>query len=196
MKTSVIVAFSFTCLLICITAGADPEPVLDILGHVVRPGVRYHILTAIGGGLTLINPNNTCPLYVVHEPIFHGKPVIFTPLDGEDEILTSTDLNITSFVNPATTPCNKTLQWSLGKGSVPRVWFTVAGDDFSEVTIYNINIDKFGTEDYVLSFCSALCPGCPTRCNKLGLFEAEDGYKHLAQNYQIPPLGVQFKRAH
>ncbi|KAK7291299.1 hypothetical protein RIF29_06318 [Crotalaria pallida] len=196
-KTSVILAFFFTCLLIGITAGADPEPVLDTSGKKVRPGIKYYILPAsIGsGGLTLINPDNTCPLYVVQEKsLYSGKPVTFSSYGSKDEILTSTDLNVTSIVKQATTSCNKTLQWSLRK-AVPGVWFAVAGDEFSEVTVSTVHIDKFGTEGYVLSFCSDLCPTCPIVCNKLGLYEAEDGYKHLAQNYQIQPYPFKFKRA-
>ncbi|KAK7291298.1 hypothetical protein RIF29_06317 [Crotalaria pallida] len=206
MRTSAIIvtlSFSFACLLIGITAGADPEPVLDTSGQKVRRGVNYLIVPVSIiypiNGLTLINPSNTCPLYVVQEKSpFHGKPVTFIPLeDGKDEILTSTDLNIKSSVNPITTPCDESqsLVWSLIKGGVPGVWFVIAGGEVSEVTQTTIHVDKFGTEDYVLSFCADICPGCPITCNKLGLFEAEDGYKHLAQNYQLQPFGVRFVRA-
>ncbi|KAK7291301.1 hypothetical protein RIF29_06320 [Crotalaria pallida] len=209
MKTS-IVAFpliSFVLaieLLIGITSAA-PEPVVDISGQKLRTGVKYYILPVFrgrGGGLTIASSgNNTCPLYVVQEKleVLNGQPVTFTPSKPNKDgvILTSTDLNIKSFLTTSEkTTCDQPLVWKLLK-ELTGVWFLstggVEGKPGIDTIVNWFKIEKDG-EDYVLSFCPSVC-NCQTLCRSLGLFPYNDGNKHLALSDQVPPFKVIFKRA-
>ncbi|KAE9600178.1 hypothetical protein Lal_00046115 [Lupinus albus] len=208
MKTSFI-ALSFICcslaidLLSGITAAAT-EPVLDISGQKLETGVKYYIVPVIrgrGGGLTLkTNGNNTCPIYVVQEKneLSNGLPVTFTPYNAKKGvILTSTDLNIKSFVNPKTTACVQSTVWRLLK-ELTGVWFLSTGGVEGKPGIDTIlnwfKIEK-AAKDYIISFCpSQVCDKCITLCNSLGLFRHDDGNKYLALTDTVKPFKVMFKR--
>ncbi|KAK7270705.1 hypothetical protein RJT34_26062 [Clitoria ternatea] len=205
MKTSFL-PFSFICFVFTLqhligTTHAAPEPVLDITGQKLRTGVKYYILPLIrgrGGGLKVASTsNNTCPLFVVQEKleVLKGTPVTFTPYNAENGvILTSTDLNIKSYVTPY--PCAQPQVWKLLK-VLTGVWFLstggVEGNPGFDTTINWFKIEKSG-KDYVLKFCPSVCK-CQTLCRELGLYTGDDGNKHLALSDQVPSFIVNFKRA-
>ncbi|WJX71799.1 hypothetical protein P8452_55753 [Trifolium repens] len=200
MKTTLL-AFSFICLaLICKTI-ATPEPVLDITGKKLTTGVKYYILPVIrgrGGGLTLASEkNNTCPLFVVQEKheVKNGEPVTFTPYNAKKGvILTSTDLNIKSYVTKTT--CTQSKVWKLLK-ELTGVWFLATGGVEGNPgfdTIFNwFKIEK-ADKDYVLSFCPTVST-TKTLCRELGLYVDDNGNKHLALSDKVPSFRVMFKRA-
>ncbi|OIW12006.1 hypothetical protein TanjilG_16117 [Lupinus angustifolius] len=206
MKTS-LVAFSFMSFTLAITlligiTTAAPEPVVDISGQKLKTGLNYNILPLIkgsGGGLTILpSNNNTCPLYIVQEKVelLNGKSVTFTPYKANKHgvILTSTDLNIKSYVT--TTTCSQSPVWRLLK-VLSGVWFLSTGGvegNPGSVTIVNwFKIEK-DEKDYVLSFCPSVCK-CQTLCRSLGIYIDDDGNKHLALSDKVPPFRVMFKRA-
>ena len=203
MKTSLL-AFSIIFLAFICKTIAAPEPVLDISGKQVTTGVKYYILPVIrgkGGGLAVANHgenNQTCPLYVVQEKleVKNGEAVTFTPYNAKQGvILTSTDLNIKSFVTK--TKCPQTQVWKLLK-ELTGVWFLATGGvegNPSMATVGNwFKIEK-ADKDYVLSFCPSEACKCQTLCRELGLFVDDKGNKHLALSDQIPSFRVVFKRA-
>ncbi|KAK7315098.1 hypothetical protein VNO77_33630 [Canavalia gladiata] len=206
MRTSLlafsIICFAFTIeLFIGITAAA-PEPVLDISGQKLRTGVKYYILPAIrakgAGGLTAASTgNDTCPLFVVQEKLesLRGTPVTFTPYNAQKGvILTSTDLNIKSYVTKTT--CANTPVWKLLK-VLTGVWFLstggVEGNPGIETIVNWFKIEK-AEKDYVLSFCPSVCK-CQTLCRELGIYVDDDGNKHLALSDKVPSFRVVFKKA-
>jgi hypothetical protein len=205
MKTSFL-AFSIIFLAFICKTFAAPEPVLDISGKKVTTGVKYYILPVIrgkGGGLTVVNENNlngnnnTCPLYVLQEKleVKNGEAVTFTPYNAKQGvILTSTDLNIKSYVTKTT--CTQSQVWKLNK-VLSGVWFLATGGVEGNPgfdTIFNwFKIEK-ADKDYVFSFCPSVCK-CQTLCRELGLYVYDHGKKHLALSDQVPSFRVVFKRA-
>jgi hypothetical protein len=71
----------------------DSSPaVLDTTGQALQRGVEYYIKPAItdnGGRFTLINHNDSCPLYVCLENVsgLDGFPVTFTPFVEEETVI-------------------------------------------------------------------------------------------------------------
>lgn len=64
-------SLSFFCLVLAITQAQPSDdlspPVLDTNGQALQRGLEYYILpedNATGGGLTLVERNDSCPLYV------------------------------------------------------------------------------------------------------------------------------------
>ncbi|XP_058779399.1 kunitz trypsin inhibitor 5-like [Vicia villosa] len=204
MKPSILAFCIIFLVFICKTIAA-PEPVLDISGKKVIAGVKYYILPVIrgsGGGLTVANVSNlnsnndTCPLFAIQEKleVKNGEPVTFTPYNAKQGvILTSTDLNIKSYV---TTTCPQTQVWKLRK-VLSGVWFLSAWGEEGNPgiqTIFNwFKIEKAG-KDYVFSSCPSVCK-CQTLCRELGLYVDDNGIKHLALSDQVPSFKVVFKRA-
>ncbi|XP_058779396.1 kunitz trypsin inhibitor 5-like [Vicia villosa] len=205
MKHSILLAFCIIYLAFICKTIAAPEPVLDISGKKLTTGVKYYILPVIrgnGGGLTVANvsnlnsDNNPCPLYAIQEKleVKNGAPVTFTPYNAKKGvILTSTDLNIKSYV---TTKCPQTQVWKLLK-VLSGVWFLSAWGEEGNPGIQTISnwfkIEKAG-KDYVFSFCPSVCK-CQTLCRELGLYVDDNGIKHLALSDQVPSFRVMFKRA-
>ncbi|KAK2421569.1 miraculin [Trifolium repens] len=205
MKTSIL-AFSLISLAFICKTIAAPEPVLDISGNKVTTGVKYYILPVFrgrGGGLTVTNVNNlnsgnnTCPLYVLQEKleVKNGQGVTFTPYNTKQGvILTSTDLNIKSYVTDTT--CSQSQVWKLLK-VLTGVWFLATGGVEGNPgfdTIFNwFKIEK-ADKDYVLSFCPTVST-TQTLCRELGLYVDDNGNKHLALSDKVPSFRVVFKRA-
>ncbi|KAK2421578.1 miraculin [Trifolium repens] len=205
MKASVLAFLLISLAFICKTIAAA-EPVLDISGKKVTTGVKYYILPVFrgkGGGLTVSNVNNlnsgnsTCPLYVVQEKleVKNGQTVTFTPYNAKQGvILTSTDLNIKSYVKNYT--CSNTQVWKLNK-VLSGVWFLatggVEGNPGFDTIVNWFKIEK-ADKDYVLSFCPSVST-TQTLCRELGLFVDDTGNKHLALSDQVPSFRVVFKRA-
>ncbi|CAK8532321.1 unnamed protein product [Lathyrus sativus] len=205
MKASILAFCIIYLAFICKTIAA-PEPVLDISGKKLITGVKYYILPVIrgkGGGLNVANVNNlnsnnnTCPLYVVQEKleVNNGGAVTFTPYNAnQGVILTSTDLNIKSYVTKTT--CTQSQVWKLLK-VLSGVWFLstggVEGNPGINTIVNWFKIEK-ADKDYVLSFCPSVCK-CQTLCRELGLYVDDSGNKHLALSDQVPSFRVVFKRA-
>ncbi|KAB5511926.1 hypothetical protein DKX38_029012 [Salix brachista] len=80
------------------TAAQTQPPVLDADGQPLRSGVEYHVLpgvTDVAGGLTLVDRNGSCPLYVGFAPIgSRGIPVVFTPRVRDTIIRESRDFTV------------------------------------------------------------------------------------------------------
>ncbi|RDX71191.1 Kunitz trypsin inhibitor 2, partial [Mucuna pruriens] len=191
-----IICFAFTIDLFIGTSAAAPEPVLDISGQKLTTGVKYYILPVLrgkGGGLKVASSgNNTCPLFVVQEKleVLNGTPVTFTPYNAKDGvILTSTDLNIKSYVTSST--CDKPPVWKLLK-VLTGVWFLstggVEGNPGIDTIVNWFKIEKAG-KNYVLSFCPSVCK-CQTLCRELGLYVGDDGNKHLSLSDKVPSFTV------
>ncbi|OAY60618.1 kunitz type trypsin inhibitor 104 [Manihot esculenta] len=177
---SVAAAVSFFTLWLISTAVctvAQPA-VLDTDGQSLESGVEYYILPAItdvAGGLTLINRNNSCPLYVGQEPITRpvvspGLPVIFKPYaNGETIIRESRDLTVTF---QAITTCIQSNAWRVGEddpaGTGRR--FIVTGGEADYFAIQN------NGGDYNFVWCpTESCPNCDRpRCGSAGILFQND----------------------
>ncbi|XP_020213156.1 kunitz trypsin inhibitor 2 [Cajanus cajan] len=196
-----LICFAFTFFIV--TTGAAPEPVLDTSGQKLITGVKYYILPVTrgkGGGLTVASTsanNDTCPLFVVQEKleVLKGTPVTFTPYNAKTGlILTSTDLNIRSYVTSST--CAKPPVWKLLK-VLTGVWFLstggIEGNPGIDTIVNWFKIEK-AEKDYVLSFCPSVCK-CQTLCRELGIYVDDDGYKHLSLSDKVPSFRIMFKRA-
>ncbi|KAF9610991.1 hypothetical protein IFM89_026271 [Coptis chinensis] len=66
--------------------------VLDTAGQALQPGIQYYILpstTSGGGGLTLVDRNGSCPLYVgqAAQADATGLPVLFNPFVSDETII-------------------------------------------------------------------------------------------------------------
>lgn len=178
---------------------------LDISGQKLKTGVKYYILPVTrgkSGGLTVssTDANNTCPLFVVQEKLetLNGTPVTFTPYNNPKDgvILTSTDLNIRSYVTKTTT-CDKPPVWKLLK-VLTGVWFLstggVEGNPGIDTVVNWFKIEK-AEKDYVLSFCPTAVCKCQTLCRELGIYVDDGGNKHLSLSDKVPSFRVMFKKA-
>ncbi|KAJ8753247.1 hypothetical protein K2173_017862 [Erythroxylum novogranatense] len=164
-----------------ISTEAQKPAVLDTEGRAVRSGVEYYIVPAatdIAGGLTLIDRNNSCPLYVGQEPLAEvvslGTSVIFTPYAaGETVIRESRDYTITF---QAATICIQSTSWRVGQED-PETnrRFVVTAGRASYFTI-----GKVGTGIYNIAFCpTESCPNCRVRCGNAGIL-VENGKRLVA----------------
>eukprot|EP00258_Populus_trichocarpa_P031478 XP_024447497.1 alpha-amylase/subtilisin inhibitor-like [Populus trichocarpa] len=113
-------SLSFIWLLMAISTAAQPwPPVLDADGQPLRSGVEYYVLpgvTDVGGGLTLVDRNGSCPLYVGQEPlapmVSRGIPVFFTPRVEDTIIRESSDFTV-EFSGAST--CGQSTAWMVGE---------------------------------------------------------------------------------
>ncbi|XP_012084687.2 kunitz type trypsin inhibitor 104 [Jatropha curcas] len=167
----------FTIWLISMAIGTIAQPeVLDTTGQHVQTDVEYYILpgiTGVAGALTLIDRNNSCPLYVGQDPITvkitERLPVKFKPYaDGETMIKESTDLNVTF---QAFTICIQSTAWRVGE--IGRRFILTAGrPDY-------FKIENNGRGDYNFVYCpTESCPNCKPRCGSVGIF-IENGKRLL-----------------
>ncbi|KDP27286.1 hypothetical protein JCGZ_21017 [Jatropha curcas] len=163
----------FTIWLISMAIGTIAQPeVLDTTGQHVQTDVEYYILpgiTGVAGALTLIDRNNSCPLYVGQDPITvkitERLPVKFKPYaDGETMIKESTDLNVTF---QAFTICIQSTAWRVGE--IGRRFILTAGrPDY-------FKIENNGRGDYNFVYCpTESCPNCKPRCGSAGIFIEND----------------------
>ncbi|KAF8398661.1 hypothetical protein HHK36_014516 [Tetracentron sinense] len=197
-----IATLSFLWLVMAI-AVAQPSneanpPVLDTAGQALESGVEYYILpdtnqtggsdNVNGGGLTLVNRNGSCPLYVGQENLVGsaGLPVIFTPFfAGETIIRRSRDFSV---YFSASTICVQSTAWKL-EGSDPETErrLIVTGADQS---YFRVEGDGNG---YELRWCpNDVCPLCRINCGYVGVL-IENGKRLLALDG--PALPVVFRKA-
>ncbi|EEF36477.1 kunitz type trypsin inhibitor 111 [Ricinus communis] len=175
MKT--VAALSLSIWLVSMVIGTAAQPaVLDTDGQPLQSGVEYYVLpgiTDVAGGLTLVDPNDSCPLYVGQEPIApvvsQGFPVIFKPFaDGETIIRESRDLTVTF---QAGSVCVQSTAWTVGKVNpeTGRRYIVTAG----EADYFNIRKNG-GVYNFV--WCPAeSCPTCGRpRCGSAGIVIEND----------------------
>ncbi|KDO77364.1 hypothetical protein CISIN_1g0437192mg, partial [Citrus sinensis] len=167
-------------------------PVLDTNGQALQRGLEYYILpedNATGGGLTLVERNDSCPLYVGQKETSGSEglfPVTFSPFVGEENIVRESHDFIVTF--SAFTTCIQSTAWRVGE-SDPKTGrrFIVTGG----VPGF-FRIDRNGTS-YNLGWCPSMaCPNCRLRCGFAGIL-IENGKRLLALDG--PALPFVFKRA-
>lgn len=162
----------FTLWLISMAICAVAQtPVLDTNGQPLESGVEYYVLPAItdvAGGLTLIDRNDSCPLYVGQEPIAQvvsqGFPVILKPYANEETIIReSRDLTVTF---QAFTTCIQSTSWRVGEADpeTGRRFIVTAG----EADYFAIQNNRGG---YNFVWCpTESCPDCGRpRCGSAGI---------------------------
>ncbi|KAJ9702951.1 hypothetical protein PVL29_004624 [Vitis rotundifolia] len=189
-------AVGYIWLVMVISSVAQPSndtnsPVLDTSGQALQRGVEYYILPSTnssGGGLTLIDRNGSCPLYVGQEDqaSSQGFAVTFAPFFEQETIIReSRDFSV-QFV--AVTICIQSTAWRLGETDPETLRrLIVTGGE----TGY-FRIERNG-EGYYLAWCPTdVCPICKFDCGSAGIL-VENGKRLLALDG--PVLSVVFKRA-
>lgn len=184
--------FSFFCLVLAITQAqvqAQTPPVLDTVGQALQRGLKYYILpegNTTGGGITLVDRNNSCPLYVGQDEEATLFPVTFLPFNVAENIVRESHDFIVSF--SALTICVLSTAWRIGD-SDPETGrrFILTGG----VPAF-FRIDRNGSS-YNLGWCPSIsCPNCRPRCGVAGILN-ENGTRLLALDG--PPIPVVFQRA-
>ncbi|XP_027123980.1 kunitz trypsin inhibitor 2-like [Coffea eugenioides] len=207
MKISLLFIISFLLFFIStvssFSSAAEPEPVLDIDGNVLRTNHYYYILPAKvrgrfrGGGLTLSSiGNDTCPVGVFQElsEQRNGIPLTFSPVKPRYGVVrTSTDLNI-QFAYPET--CGESPVWRVDNYLDPSVdsFVSIGGvvGNPGPATLGSwFKIQKFGY-DYKLVYCPTVCSNCDVICKDVGILY-QNGERRLFLNDY--PLRVVFKQA-
>ncbi|XP_058075922.1 kunitz type trypsin inhibitor 104-like [Magnolia sinica] len=169
--------------------------VLDVAGQPLLPGVEYYVLPdtqrgATGGGLTLINRNESCPLYVgQHSRSSTGLPVIFTPFFASETVIYEDADFTVQFA--AVTICAQSTQWELDESELSNGSVLIrTGTDPLYLRIPTKETDGDG---YRLYFCpTTVCPICKYNCGNVTVVN-EDGKRLLA--LYGPALPVVFRRA-
>ncbi|KAF5478502.1 hypothetical protein F2P56_005056, partial [Juglans regia] len=178
---------------------SSPAPVLDSAGSPLARGVEYYINPAItenGGRFTLIDRNDSCPLYVGQENLSgpEGYPVIFTPFAEEDTVIRENrDLRI---VFSAFTTCVQSTAWKLGeRDPESQRRLIVTGEAQSRLSAGNyFRIVKAAVGDniYEISWCPTdVCPICKFDCGTGGGL-VENGKRLFALDGNVLP--VMFER--
>lgn len=172
---------------------AEPEPVVDKQDEPLQPGVGYYVwpLWDNKGGLALGQTRNqTCPLYVIRDPVFIGLPVTLYPPGGLDYIPTLTDLTI-SF--PVRTTCNQPTVWKLTKeGS--GLWFLSTGGE-SQALTSKFKIERLEGDHAYPIYSFKFCPSVPgVLCAPVGTYVDSDGTKVMAIGDNIETYYVRFQK--
>ncbi|CDP18338.1 unnamed protein product [Coffea canephora] len=172
-------------------AAEEPNPVLDINGEEIRPGVEYHIVSAIfgggGGGVTYGKGpgNQICPLAVVQalSDLNRGHPVSFTPVNPEEGVVrVSTDLNIK--FSPFINFCRGSNVWKVHFNEALEQHFVltdgVEGNSGCETEANWFKIEG-NYPFYKLVFCPAVCDSSSEAiCKDVGIYYDDDGTRRLA----------------
>ncbi|KAL6196664.1 hypothetical protein ACLB2K_032278 [Fragaria x ananassa] len=186
-----------------VTSAPDNAPVLDTSGQALQSGVDYYIkpaITDIGGRFTLIDRNDSCPLYVGQKNTSGSEdfPVTFAPfVEGETVVREGRDQKITF---SAFTICVQSTAWKVGeKQSETQRRLIVTGIDQNEGiagpagNYFRINKDADIDGVYSLQWCpTELCPTCRFICGDVGAL-IENGKRLLALDGSALP--VVFERA-
>ena len=178
------------------SAQSDNASVLDTNGRPLERGQEYYIRPAItdnGGRFTLIDRNNSCPLYVGLEntDLAEGLPVIFTPFEEEDDVVrVNRDFKVAF---SAATTCVQSTQWRLGQNDtqVGRR-LIITGQDDRYANYFRIVEGQVGGS-YNIEWCpTEVCPTCRFICGTAGTLR-ENGKILLALDGGVLP--VEFHRA-
>ncbi|CAK7355092.1 unnamed protein product [Dovyalis caffra] len=169
-------SFSFVCLLMAMSCMAQGPPVLDTDGNPVTRGVEYYVnpgITDVAGGLTLVARNGSCPSYVGQVPIgrgsIQGLPVIFTPRNPEETIITETTRFTVAF--SASSTCVQNTTWGIGEEDpeTRRRLIVIGG----EPAFFDIGSNQ-APGPYTFGWCPECNrpPPCPRpRCGIAGILE-------------------------
>ncbi|XP_021831664.1 kunitz trypsin inhibitor 2-like [Prunus avium] len=185
------------------TSDDSNAPVLDTSGQALQVGVEYYIKPAItdnGGRFTLINRNDSCPLYVGQENVSgpEGYPVKFAPfVEGETVVREARDQKITF---SAFTICAQSTAWKLGEtDEVTQRRLIVTGEDQNQGiagparNYFRVNKQAAPDGVYNLEWCpTELCPTCRFICGSAGAL-VENGKRLIALDGSVLP--VVFERA-
>ncbi|KAB5511983.1 hypothetical protein DKX38_029011 [Salix brachista] len=188
---------SFICLLMAISSMAQSPPVLDTDGNPLTRGVEYYVdpgITDVAGGLTLVARNGSCASYVGQAPIGNGSteglPVIFTPTNPGDTVITETSEFTAAF--SASSNCVQNTTWGIGEEDpeTGRRFIVVGG----EPAVFEIETDQ-SPGPYTIGWCPdclnpPLC-GRP-RCGVAGILEL-NGTRFLTLDG--PAFPFRFRRA-
>ncbi|KAG5224033.1 hypothetical protein OIU76_024068 [Salix suchowensis] len=188
---------SFICLLMAISSMAQSPPVLDTDGNPLTRGVEYYVdpgITDVAGGLTLVARNGSCASYVGQAPIGNGSteglPVIFTPTNPGDTVITETSEFTAAF--SASSNCVQNTTWGIGEEDpeTGRRFIVVGG----EPAVFEIGSDQ-SPGPYTIGWCPdclnpPLC-GRP-RCGVAGILEL-NGTRFLTLDGPASPF--RFRRA-
>ncbi|PQQ18712.1 alpha-amylase/subtilisin inhibitor-like [Prunus yedoensis var. nudiflora] len=166
------------------TSDDSNAPVLDTSGQALQVGVEYYIKPAItdnGGRFTLINRNDSCPLYVGQENVSgpEGYPVTFAPFVEGETVSTA---------------------WKLGEtDEVTQRRLIVTGEDQNQGiagparNYFRVNKQAAPEGVYNLEWCpTELCPTCRFICGSAGAL-VENGKRLIALDGSVLP--VVFERA-
>ncbi|CDP19138.1 unnamed protein product [Coffea canephora] len=189
-------------------AAEEPNPVLDINGEEIRPGVEYHVVSlfwgAGGGGVTYGKGpgNEICPLAVVQEPSDRnrGHPVTFTPVNPEEGVVrVSTDLNIKFAEPPIINFCRGSNVWKVHFNEALEQHFVltdgVEGNSGCETEANWFKIEAIGSLGYKLVYCPAVCDSSSEAiCKDVGIYYDDDRTRRLALSDQ-PFLVVFIKKS-
>ena len=156
----------------------DARPaVLDTEGNPLQSGVEYYVRPAItdnGGYFTLINRNDSCPLYVGQQNVVEELkfPLKFTPfIEGENVIRQYSDFKA---VFQAFTLCLQSTAWKVGEEdpeSGRRL--IVTGEEKGIGGYFRIEEGNLGT--YHFAWCpTEVCPTCRLRCSPVGVLTEND----------------------
>ncbi|WJX72544.1 hypothetical protein P8452_56412 [Trifolium repens] len=178
----------FNSMAITTLAQSENEQVLDTKGNPLESSKKYYIKPAItdsGGRFTLIDRNNSCPLYVGQENTDLGKglPVIFTPFAKEEKVVkVDRDFKVKF---SASTICVVSNEWKLGDRDTKsgrRVIISGGGGSYFRIVktqfegVYNIR------------FCPTdTCSFCKFNCGTIGGLR-ENGKILLALDGSVLPV--------
>ncbi|KAL8200857.1 hypothetical protein R6Q57_012196 [Mikania cordata] len=186
MKTAILLSFSF--ILSVLPASSAPDPVLDITGKNLQPGINYYIMPAARGGSRggiaqgPTSPNKTCPLGVTQlQTHKNGLPLTFSPVNPKKQVIRlSTDVNI-KFSGPIS--CNESNVWRLEYDEAMKQYFVTVGGvegNPGRTTLDNwFKIEK-SDDGYKLVFCPTVCNYCKVICRDVGIFSDDNGMRRLA----------------
>ncbi|XP_028758718.1 alpha-amylase/subtilisin inhibitor-like [Neltuma alba] len=153
----------------------DNASVLDTNRRPLQRGLEYYIKPAItdsGGRFTLIDRNNSCPLYVgqVNTDAGEGLPVIFTPYAGEDNIVkVNRDFKV---VFSAGTICVQSTEWKVGERDTTsgrRLIVTGGTNGGRDYSNYFRIVETQSEGIYNIQWCpTEVCPTCRFDCGTIG----------------------------
>ncbi|KAE9592860.1 hypothetical protein Lal_00028988 [Lupinus albus] len=164
----IFVSLTFTLWLFMVTSTLS-QSVIDTNGNPLKRGKEYYIKPAItdnGGRFTLINRNNSCPLYVGLENTDtpKGLPVIFTPFAKEDNVIKlNRDFKV-SF--SASTTCVQSTYWKLGQNDTKSGRrLIITGIDEGSYSNYFRVVEGKNAGIYNIQWCPTdLCATCRFIC--------------------------------
>ncbi|XP_014493427.1 endogenous alpha-amylase/subtilisin inhibitor [Vigna radiata var. radiata] len=176
--------------------------VVDTNGDHLESDEEYYIRPAItdnGGRFTLINRNQSCPLYVGLEntDLPQGYPVRFTPFandEDDDEVKVNRDLKV-EFVEVSST-CVQSTEWRLGENdtrSGRRLIVTGRDDGISSARNYFRIEETENANIYNIAWCpTEVCPTCRFICGTGGILR-ENGQILFALDGSALPVVFQKK---
>ncbi|XP_028758708.1 endogenous alpha-amylase/subtilisin inhibitor-like [Neltuma alba] len=173
--------------------------VVDRYGNPIQSGVRYYIVPAGsnsgGGGFTVINFNNTCPLNVGQQSNYQGLglPVTIQPYTGTSYVTENTDSTLTFSIS---TVCGQSARWMVGQTdpiSGRRLIMAGSGYGSGNYTYYFQIVGTQFRGTYYIQWCPTdVCPYCNLDCSFVGTMVLNGMLLAALDGNALP---VQFQRA-